>query len=389
MLTFWLLVLQLQVVYSASVQHMECPKVSSDVAYICQRKEDYICNQSDIDENLFQSIVDNSVVIFCSKSVILEKVMHISNKSEVSLYGFPGMYTEIHCQGRETGFQFFNVSNFTLSHFLLINCGNSATDTMYWSSGVWFHYSENVTLTNITVRNSRGTGIILVDTIGYIEVSDSTFENNVQSYYHGGGVYIKFSMIYNQIDRYNKIVFLNDSFKSNSINNSKPVIDNYSLHKSDKHRGQGGGLSILFEDDSWYTKKIIVVAECNFTSNKAKEGGGMSLTFTGKTTRNDITIKDCTFTNNTAHRGGGLSMTFDQNSHNNSVHVLHTMFDKNSAEAGGGGMKISLHFSQMELQGKNIISFSHCNVMENQAHYGGGTVLHYTHTKTATQNNQI
>ena len=389
MLTFWLSVVQLQVVYSASVPHMECPKVSSDVAYICQRKEDYICNQSDIDENSFQNIVDNSVVIFCSKSVILEKVVHISNKSEVSLYGFPGMYTEIRCQGRETGFQFFNVSNFRLSRFLLIHCGNSATDTMYWSSGVWFHYSENVTLTNITVRNSRGRGVILVDTIGYIEISDSTFENNVQSYYYGGGVYIKFSMIYNQIDKYSKIVFLNDNFKSNSINNSKSIIDNNSLHKSDKHHAQGGGLGILFEDDSGYTKKIIVIAECNFTSNKAKVGGGMSLTFTGNTTRNDITIKDCTFTNNTAHRGGGLSMTFDQNSHNNSVHVTHTMFDKNSAEAGGGGMKISLHFSQAKLQGKNIISFSHCNITENQAHYGGGTVLHYTHTKTATQNNQI
>jgi predicted outer membrane repeat protein len=235
-----------------------------------------------------------------------------------------------------------------------------------------------MTLTNITVRNSRGIGVTLVDAIGLIEIRNSTFENNSQGYYYGGGVYIKFSMIHNQLGRYSKIVFLNDSFNSNN---------NYSL--SDKPHGQGGGLGILFEDNSWYKEKVIVVAKCDFISNKAENGGGMNLKFTGNTTRNDITIKDCTFTHNTAHRGGGLSMTFDQNSLNNSVYVTHTKFDKNSAKTGGGGMKISLHYSQTELPGKNVVSFSHCNMTENRAQYGGGAVLHYTRTKTTTQNNQI
>lgn len=375
MFTFLLLLVQVQVVYSASVPHIECPNESSNVVYLCQRKD---CNEMDIDENLFQNIEDNSAVIFCSRSVILEKVLHISNKSEVSFYGFPGTYTEINCQGTETGFKFFNIFNFTMSRFLLTNCGNPAMDTAYWLSGVWFHYSGNITLTNITVRNSHGTGLSLVDPIGLTEIHDSTFENNSQGYYYSGGVYIKFSMIHNQLGRYRKIVFLNDNFNSNS---------NYSL--SDRPDGQGGGLGILFEDDSWYTEKVIEVAKCNFISNKAKTGAGMSLTFTGNTTRNDITIKDCIFTHNTAHRGGGLSITFDQNSLNNSVHVTHTKFDKNSAKAGGGGMKVSLHYSQMELPGKNEISFSHCNITENRAQYGGGAVLHYTRTKTTTQNNQI
>jgi hypothetical protein len=112
MFTFWLLLVQIQVVvYSASVPHIECPNESSNVVYLCQRKE---CNETVIDENLFQNIADNSAMIFCSKSVILERVIHINNKSEVSLYGFPGMYTEINCRGTETGFQFFNVFN---SHF--------------------------------------------------------------------------------------------------------------------------------------------------------------------------------------------------------------------------------------------------------------------------------
>ena len=52
-------------------------------------------------------------------------------------------------------------------------------------------------------------------------------------------------------------------------------------------------------------------------------------------------------------------------------------------------MKVSLHYSQTELPGKNVISFSHCNMTENRAQYGGGAVMHYTRTKTTTQNNQI
>ena len=250
MFIFWLFMVQVQVVYSVSVPHINCPKESSNVAYRCQGKH---CIRNDTNvENAFQNVVDNSTVIFCSKSVMLEKVIQISNKSGVSLHGFPGMYTEINCQGIETGFQFFNISNFTLSHFLLTNCGNPATDTMHWLSGVWFHYSENLTLTNITVRNSHGTGVTLVDATGFIVISDSTFENNTQTYYYGGGVHIKFTMIYNQLGRYSKIGFFNDNFNSNS---------NYSHHKTDKSHGRGGGLGILFEDDSpQYTKKIIVVS---------------------------------------------------------------------------------------------------------------------------------
>ena len=388
MFTFWLLVVQVLAVYGASVPQMECPKELSNVALLCQRRGDYVCNQSDINESLFQSIVDNSAVIFCSKTWILEKVIQIRNRSKVSLHGFPGMYTEVHCQGKETGFQFFNISNFTLSHFLFTSCGNSATDNIYWLSGMWFYFSENVMLTNITVRNSHGTGVTLVDTTGHIEINNSTFENNTQSFYYGGGMYIKFDKLsYNQLGRHCKIDFLNVSFKNNSaniINNSKSDIGKY-----DNHHRLGGGLSVHFEDDSRYTEKVLVVADCDFISNTAEEGGGVSLSFAGNTARNYITIKDCTFTNNTANRGGGLSMSFDQNPHNNSVHVTHSKFYNNSANAGGGGMKISLHFSQSELQGTNVISFNHCNMVENQAQYGGGTALHYSRTKTVSHNNKI
>ena len=397
MLTFWFLVVQVLVVHSTSVPHIECLKESSDKAYLCQRKEEsYVCNRSDIGDESFENIVDNSAVILCSRIVILQKVIYIGNKTNVSLYGFPDRYTEIHCKGNESGFQFINVSDLTLSNILFINCGHLGlytTDIVPWLSAVWFHYSKNVMLSNITIRKSSGRGVTFVDTTGYIEISDSAFENNAKS----GGVYIKFGpdrLTYKQFSRVCKIILHNDNFTNNSastVDNSKPVDDTksreYLLHKMGKHQGLGGGISFHFEDND--IEKAIVVTECNFTSNKADHGGGMSLTFAGNTTRKNITIKDCTFTNNKAHTGGGLSMTFGDNPHDNTVLVTHTNFDKNSANAGGGGMKISLHFNQMKQKGTNTISFNHCDIVQNQAQYGGGTVLYYSRTKTATQNNEI
>ena len=117
-----------------------------------------------------------------------QKVIQIANRTNVALYGRLGGHTEIHCSlsgNKSAGYRFMNVTNLTLSNISFINCGilnpviDEATQlqgTMPLLSAVWLYFCENVTLSNIKVRNSIGTEIVLLDTSGRVEIIDSSFE---------------------------------------------------------------------------------------------------------------------------------------------------------------------------------------------------------------------
>ena len=363
-------------------------------------------------ESLQNLLEDNTDVMFCAEVVIQRKVIQIANRTNVALYGRLGGHTEIHCSlsGKESaGYRFMNVTNLILSNLLFINCGiliNEATQlqgTTPLLSAVWFYSCENVMLSNIKVGNSTGTGVVLIDTIGRVEIVNSSFEtNNFHNEYNFSyGVYVKFSSdnarqledkAYKNCSRHCTFVFHNDSF----INNSVPSYPNprvYSLYKTNLNEQfglLGGGLTFQFEDnDSWYTEKAINITNCTFKSNTGHHGGGMSFNFTNSTSRNTITISQCNFTNNTGDFGGGLSLVFSDSPHNNFVLLANVEFSKNCAKMGGGAMELGFHFQQKQYPEPNIVTLKNCTVVENKAQYGGGTVLHYSRAEFGTQNYRI
>ena len=410
----WFSVIQLLIiVHSTSVVHTVCLNESSGTDLgNTKDQRNCQCNQSDvIRDELF---VDNSVVTFCKVVVLQHPVIHVNNKKNISLCGLSSSHTEIHCHGNNSGFNFTNVTDLTLSYISFINCGNmnhNTTGATPLSSGVWFYYCRDVRLSNITIRSSPGTGATFINTHGYLEIKDSIFaNNNINSFSYGGGVYVEYtSDQHNYLNDYKnmgdcKIVFINNTFTNNNAssvdNNSESSVNKqqqadhqpYTSDKTIKELGWGGGLTLHFEDDadaSRCTEKFITIAHCKFIGNTANHGGGMSLYLTGNTNRNTVTIKHCNFTYNKANLGGGLSMIFVHNPQNNSVLVIHTNFIENHAEdGGGGGMEIGFHFEHNTPE-TNRISFKHCKIEANCAQYGGGTTLHYSKTKTAIQSNEI
>ena len=190
-----------------------------------------------------------------------------------------------------------NMTNLTLSNISFINCGilNPVIDEaipinckalchcFQQSAWIYFCARENVyTLSNIIVGNSTGTGVVLIDTIGCVEIVNSSFENNNfhNEYNISYGIYVKFSSNYVREDEAyencSKIctfLFYNDSF----INNSVPSYPNqrvYSLYKTklNEQFGLGGGLSLQFEDSgSWY-KVINNITNCIFKLNAGHHG---------------------------------------------------------------------------------------------------------------------
>ena len=396
----------------------ECVKIniSSDMYF----KERIQWNESNLHyyeeskvESLQNLLEDNTDVMFCAKVVMQRKVIQIANRTNIALYGRLGGHTEIHCSlsGNESaGYRFRNVTNLTLSNLSFINCGilnpviDKATQlqgTMPLLSAIWIYSCENVMLTNIKVRNSTGTGIILLDTIGRVEITNSSFEtSNFHNEYNiAYGIYVKFSSdyvredkVYENCSRHCTFVFHNDSF----INNSVPSYHNprvYTLYRTNLNEqfGLGGGLTFHFEDnDSWYTEKVINITNCKFKNNTGHHGGGMTLNFTKSTSGNNVTITQCNFTNNTGDFGGGLSLFFSDSSHNNFVLLSNVEFSKNCAKMGGGAMEFGFHFQQKRRPEPNNVTLRNCRVVENQAHYyGGGTILYYSRTKYGTQNYRI
>ena len=358
-------------------------------------------------ESLQNLLEDNIAVVFCAEVTMQQKVIQIANRTNVALYGRLGGHTEIHCSlnGNESaGYRFMNVTNLTLSNISFINCGilnpviDEATQlqgTTPLLSAVWFYFCENVTLSNIKVRKSIGTGIVLLDTIGRVEIIDSLFEtsNFHNKYNFSYGIYVKFSSdnvredeAYENCNRSFTFVFHNDSF----INNSVPSYHNqrvYSLYRKDLNQrfGLGGGLTFQFEDNgSWY--KVINITNCTFRLNAGHRGGGMSLNFINSTSRNNVAITQCNFTNNTGDFGGGLSLVFSDSPHNNFVLLANVEFSKNCAKMGGGAMELGFHFQQKKYPEPNVVTLKNCMVVENKAQYGGGTVLHYSRVKFGTQN---
>jgi hypothetical protein len=247
------------------------------------------------------------------------------------------------------------------------------------------------------VKNNTGTGVSFLDTVGRVEISDSAFDNSNyhNKYNFSYGIYVTFTSdnwrknVYKNCYKVCTFVFHNDSF----VNNSVPSYHNpsmYSLYRtnSSERFGLGGGLTLQFEDnDSWYTEKVINITNCTFKLNTGHHGGGMSLNFTNSTSRNNVTITHCNFTNNAGDFGGGLSLIFDNGPHNNSILLSSMEFSKNHAKMGGGAMEFGFHLQQIQYpKTNNTVMLRNCTVVENEAQYGGGTVLHYSRAKLPTQN---
>ena len=396
MLIVCILFAQLFLVHRTSIAHAECKN-------FCNGSDEgnVICWQS-IGDEILENIVDNTTVILCTAAVTQQKLIHIANKTNITLRGLPVSHTEIQCHGNESGYRFINVTNLILSQIVFMNCANPSLDiqvTTPWLSGIWFYFCENVQLTSISIRNSTGTGMALIDTVGYTEIYDSTFENNNDKYNSfslGGGVYIKFSLdnvrkdVYQSHSRDCHIVFRHNTFTNNSALSFDKQQQSQEYDKTSKQRGSGGGLNFYFEDhDTWCNQKVIEVIDCQFDQNAAHHGGGMSIIFTSNTTRNNVTLKHCTFTNNTANFGGGLFLVFAYNPYHNFITLTDTHFYTNHAENGGGGIKISFHLKQLQYPQNNTVLLDNCNIIANQAQYGGGTVLHFIRILVIDQKNTV
>ena len=347
----------------------------------------------------------------CSDSVKLVQLFHVQNLDSVRLTGEANATSLLVCSGNSSGLKFTNISYLEIKNVEIKFCGalhnstslkeidsNLSLKTLFRSS-IYIVNSSDVSIVNVIITSSNGTGLAIIDTNGRVEIKDSKFHNNKVSMENktdlppgviprGGGVYVEFTYctpVGGAAGKCTKQEHMKTSNSSYSIsgcsfsNNVASTVnaDRTTYFKASGHKfqglGRGGGLCIFIR--GYAEMNTISVSNCNFTNNSAIFGGGMYAHYRDSPKLNSVTVKNSLFENNEClkYGGGGINLgLFYSNDHkpeNNSFLVSNCMFLRNKANYGGGSRVFSsqsLYFSNL----RNLIMFEECTWDGNIATYG-------------------
>ena len=221
-----------------------------------------------------------------------------------------------------TGISFKNVSDLHLEDLKIRHCRRIKIET-----------STNIEIINITIENSRGTGMVLKNNEG-VHIMNSTFQNN----------------------NHNNL---------NKKESSHPGSDGLKSMFTG-----GGGLRILIEG---VMTSSVTIEDCLFLNNIALNGGGMFVTIYGKAKNNTVIIRNNKFTGNKCQKGGGgLRIGYihkpQKNMKENRISIEYCIFSNNEALYGGG----TAVFSSLgpPAFSNNKIKLEHCLWINNTARLG-------------------
>ncbi len=317
--------------------------------------------------NYYSSYSDTELQItITSQTLVLNDSLSLSNISHFILQGNGIDETRIVCIAEFAGLFFSNSSSIVLRHFTMENCSGNFPDGIRGS--LMLLNCVDISIQNISVKQSCGLGVAMVNNYGSILIEDSTFnsngceENCNCSGGSGGGMHVNTT-----VESPTHYTIKDCKFINNSAN-----PDDKTWYALTNH---GGGLSVNFREKA--SKNSFRITNCNFSTNKAALGGGINFKFYGASFSNSITVINSSIEYNIAVLGGGgtnVILDFDKESYafNNSVYFVECILAANRAVFGGGA---SLDFdTQMRHEiNKNTIVFRTCMFKGNKAN-GGAAV---------------
>ena len=300
------------------------------------------------------------------------------------------------------GLCFISLQNLSIVDLTFLNCGSlqsstsqnlSHHDSTYlFPTAIYIFNCSNVSLTNITISHSAGTGLALFDTVGNVSIVNCSFEDNrvrkQPAYYPGGGgLYIEFTKctpgsLENCIKHINNSTaaeasyFISQcSFKSNNASLLDPQRATYvNSNMPFQGLGKGGGIALYF--NGYDVNHSIIITNCTFFNNSAVFGGGIFVQFRGSPINISLSIKRNNFTQNSCYiyGGGGVSLGFviSDKSRNkvtcNTVNFTDCVFENNFAKGNGGGLSIfSTKGVSTKFSTTNIINITNCQWRNNSA----------------------
>ena len=342
----------------------------------CSNCEDNITTQ-DITRYLEGLGADKELKFkLCSDILPLKSLIAVEDRITFSITGNENG-TTIKCEGDKSGLKFVNVMNITLKNFKLLNCGAehnstsldlSTKDTnLIFKCSVYLLNCSDITMRNILVKDGDGRGLAIFDGNGNVLIENCTFENNrvlsgnttTKVLPGGGGLYIEFTYCTpggltehicngeaNERTQNSSYTIRQCTFKDNIATNTNASTTSYIRASRNNFQGLG-------------------------------RGGGVCINFRGQAKYNSINISNCTFHHNSAIWGGGINIAFHDFPASNMVNLENVNFTNNICSFnGGGGIDVGFLFRDGYKLINNKIYFYACEIVENSAEYGGGTLLY-------------
>ena len=236
-----------------------------------------------------------------------------------------------------------------------------------------------INISQLSVSNSTGYGLILINAQSEVSIMESEFSFNsnkdMSFEFRSGGMLILNKQ--NQISASYNIS--NVKFIRNEANSS---------NITDLNRGQGGGLHIRCVDSR---NSNILLHEVLFQENAGYYGGGLFIFHQQKSNNNRIKVEKCSFVKNKAYRGGaGSDIGFEKSEQdkeapfNNSISFFMCEWINNIATKYGGGVAIFSSPSDTEdcTIVVNQVEFLHSNFSYNNGTSGAAINLSPTLRRT-------
>ena len=317
----------------------------------------------------------------------INEIIAVSGSSKILLQGLKNR-SKVSCLSG-TGLKFDHIDSLRIINIEFTNCGilHNISDTskkIFLKSAIFIYNSRNVTIQNTLVKDSDGSGLVLMNNHrvniehssfigGSIKTNYSDFDD--VSISGGGGIFIAFTCL---------VTIKSINLNSNYCENSKVLIkyshfidnnsENLRKYGSTSCIGnvfsgvnEGGGVSIILRDSSM---NDVSVLQSELKSNKALWGGGFKVVMCRNATNNTINLKHSELKNNSVddRGGGGIDIGFIGNGViGNSVNVHSVIFTGNHALYGGGA-SLFIHLAHNQVE--NVFTLSNCTWKQNYAHYG-------------------
>ena len=259
-------------------------------------------------ENISSVITSNVSLIVCPKEVSLSAVISVKNLRNIVIHGRKG---KINCKG-ESGFEFINATNLSLQSLTFSGCYMKTVRP----ASVFVLNSADIAVFQVSIVNSPGTGLLVQNTAGIVEIQNCTFESN------GQHVSINFQntsvpSTYNLSSCLFSLTHREPKFDKEPkfggglnivVNGSQHIRISVSMARFlQNYAEKGGGMSLRYSNSQDCT---IELATSGFMQNNATEGGGVYVdVYSSSSTTLEMAMKDCYFNNNYAMLGGGTRLT--------------------------------------------------------------------------------
>ena len=123
----------------------------------------------------------------------------LQHKSGISITGSGEDSTILNCNGTNSGIAFINSIQIAVHNLSIVGCGaqhgRNTTDHTEFQVPLYFKLCKNVTMSKILIHRASGTGVVFLDTVGRVEISNSEFSsggfNHNEMIPWGGGLHIE------------------------------------------------------------------------------------------------------------------------------------------------------------------------------------------------------